>query len=646
MGFRPDYWYLGSYINKLRYHIQTNIGRKRKIYNFPICAFTATAINGGLDDSVGQTIISLYMNNPIKYIGYVKRDDISFDINICEREKLLVKSYEKKKTKILSERLQTWLDGKEKTVVYFPYATMADEADKGIKGFVGIKTDNKIGKYIGKNVNELSIEKFNEAKRENLKKFHSGELLILYATKAFGMGIDIDDIKNVYHYAASGNLCDYVQEIGRVARKQSMQGVVSIDFFSNDMTYIRRLFGMSQIKMYQIKKVIYEIYNTYKNKKNRNFLISPQSFTYIFNVKGSDEKSETKAINKLKTCLLMLENDFYDKYGFKVLISRPQTVFTKAYVVIDREQEKYVLNSRYGEYFKFEHQGRHYEPQISGGLLSDIGDIYTVDLKQIWENFYKEMSFLQFKYLYFNYEKDIENLIMPEIKDYCKPRQQVNIEARNDLNLQELRNLLIEDFNYIGDTLYDKFHKKYFNLDDFINAIKERYTKDQARIIGNTLFELVDPKGRCVKKRFSQKDNSNEYMLSSGNFKEFMCRPINKSQVIANFCDCAGSTYSSYINISEKENVALKLMSIFDYISYEIVGGEEPEIFIRLNDPKRIENIAMDKVRYSNSYVNTAREKNDRDVKILLKFFTELNSDEERWDYIENYFLGRDVLNE
>ena len=87
-------------------------------------------------------------------------------------------------------------------------------------------------------------------------------------------------------------------------------------------------------------------------------------------------------------------------------------------------------------------------------------------------------------------------------------------------------------------------------------------------------------------------------------------------------------------------------MSIFNYISYGIVGGEETEILIRLNDPKRIENIAMDKVRYSNSYVNTAREKNDRDVKILSKFFTELNSDEERWDYIENYFLGRDVLNE
>ena len=69
VGFRPDYWYLGSYINMIRNQIQTSQGKKRKVYHFPICAFTATAINGGLDDSVSETIISLYMENPIKYIG-------------------------------------------------------------------------------------------------------------------------------------------------------------------------------------------------------------------------------------------------------------------------------------------------------------------------------------------------------------------------------------------------------------------------------------------------------------------------------------------------------------------------------------------------------------------------------------------------
>lgn len=100
------------------------------------------------------------------------------------------------------------------------------------------------------------------------------------------------------------------------------------------------------------------------------------------------------------------------------------------------------------------------------------------------------------------------------------------------------------------------------------------------------------------------------------------------------------------MNIANDEwsNIALKLLSIFNYISYEIVGGEEPEIFIRLNDPQKIKNIVLGNAFYSNNYVNKAKQKHDRDVSILLKFFKELTTDNERWDYIEDYFLGYDVL--
>ncbi|RGZ69034.1 ATP-dependent DNA helicase RecQ [Eubacterium sp. AM49-13BH] len=309
MGFRPDYWYLGEYINRLRNQIQTTSGKTRKTYNFPICAFTATAINGGTDDSVSDTIISLNMQNPVKFIGYARRDDIEFDIRICEIGKLPNSDYELKKTQVMSSRIIKWLEGKEKTIVYFPYAQNAFDASRGVKGFVGIKIDPRIGVFTGKNVDELSTEMFNEKKRETFDKFRKGEQLIIYATKAFGMGVDIDDVQNVYHYAVSGNLCDYIQEIGRAARKPGMTGIAETDFFFNDMIYMNKLFGMSQIKQYQIKKVLEGIYDVYKSKKgSRNFLISPQSFTYIFNGKGL--KDEEQCINKLKTCLLMLERTY------------------------------------------------------------------------------------------------------------------------------------------------------------------------------------------------------------------------------------------------------------------------------------------------------------------------------------------------
>ena len=364
VGFRPDYWYLGGYINRLRNQIQTKWNKDKKVAHFPICAFTATAVNGGLDDSVSETIISLYMENPIKYIGYVKRDNIRFNISVREANKLANPVYEERKAIDLIARINEWIASNTKTIAYFPYASYAGDALRGVKSFAG-KTFNrdKVALYTGRNLEEVSTAVLAERKRKAFDEFRSGEKPVMLATKAFGMGVDINNIVNVYHYAVTGNLCDYVQEIGRVARKPGMIGYAITDYYYNDISFMQRLFGMSQIKQYQINLVLSGIYNTFKNKKeNRSFLISPESFTYIFTGKNAHD-NEDKQINKLKTCLLMLEKDLYDKYNFKVLVSRPQGVFTKAYVVIRKECEKHVLDSQYGKYFSFVAPGRVREKQ-------------------------------------------------------------------------------------------------------------------------------------------------------------------------------------------------------------------------------------------------------------------------------------------
>ena len=79
VGFRPDYWYLGSYLNRMRTK-QDKSGKNKKYYPFPIFACTATAVNGGPDDTVRETVVSLYLNDPIIKIGPVKRNNIEFEI--------------------------------------------------------------------------------------------------------------------------------------------------------------------------------------------------------------------------------------------------------------------------------------------------------------------------------------------------------------------------------------------------------------------------------------------------------------------------------------------------------------------------------------------------------------------------------------
>ena len=651
-GFRPDYWYLGGYINRLRNQIQTKWNKDKKVAHFPICAFTATAVYGGLDDSVSETIISLYMENPIKYIGYVKRENIRFNISVRSAGKLANPLYEDRKAADLVARINEWIAADAKTIAYFPYASYAGDALRGIKSFAGKTFDrDKAALYTGRNLDDVSTAVQVERKRKAFEEFRSGEKPVMLATKAFGMGVDINNIVNVYHYAVTGNLCDYVQEIGRAARKPGMTGYAITDYYYNDISFMQRLFGMSQIKQYQINLVLSGIYNTYKNKKeNRSFLISPESFTYIFTGKDKGD-SEDKQINKLKTCLLMLEKDLYDKYTFKVLVSRPQGIFTKAYVVIRKESEKRVLHSQYGKYFSFVAPGRLHEQQSDSSVtVSDTGDVFSLDLKAVWEEHYPNLSFPQFKYWYFNRSSNSKDKveIMPDIRDEFSIRQKVSVETKGGLLLCDVRAKLLEDFGYIADTLYAAFKRKYFTLEEFANAISPKYGATKARIISNSIFQLADPESRCVKHRAFDNHAASQYTLSNGTFKEVLNRSITRSQFIKNLDGNNNTSLSRFMPLSPegKDVTALKLLSIFDYATYEIVGGEQPEIFIRLNDPEKIRRIVHGEIKYSNSYVTRAKQKHEREVKILRKFFTDSLGDEARWDYIERYFLGGDVLHE
>ena len=87
----------------------------------------------------------------------------------------------------------------------------------------------------------------------------------------------------------------------------------------------------------------------------------------------------------------------------------------------------------------------------------------------------------------------------------------------------------------------------------------------------------------------------------------------------------------------------LKLLSLLDLVSFEILGGNSPEIFIRLNAPDKIKNIVEDRMIYKNRYVELAKEKHYRSVKIIDYFFRNFDDDDDRWDFIERYFLGEDL---
>ena len=52
-----------------------------------------------------------------------------------------------------------------------------------------------------------------EDRKDTYEKFKTGEIVILFATKAFGMGMDIPNIHFVTHYSPPSTFEDFLQEV-------------------------------------------------------------------------------------------------------------------------------------------------------------------------------------------------------------------------------------------------------------------------------------------------------------------------------------------------------------------------------------------------------------------------------------------------
>ena len=165
----------------------------------------------------------------------------------------------------------------------------------------------------------------------------------MISTKAFGMGVDVPDIAQVYHYAPTGNLADYVQEIGRCARDKNMTGVATEEYLSGDLSQLKRLHGMGELRQYQLREILHKLYWMYSQKKHRNLLVSPDAFGYLFD---SDDVE-----NRVKTGLLLLAKDLENAYGFPVLVVRPKAMFTTCYANVPTEIEQEFLE-KYGDFVK------------------------------------------------------------------------------------------------------------------------------------------------------------------------------------------------------------------------------------------------------------------------------------------------------
>ena len=81
-----------------------------------------------------------------------------------------------------------------------------------------------------------------------------------------------------------------------------------------------------------------------------------------------------------------------------------------------------------------------------------------------------------------------------------------------------------------------------------------------------------------------------------------------------------------------------QILEIFQLGSYEVTGGENPRIYVRINDPFRLRSEAFSE--YSNDLLEDINLRHQTGVHLMREFFESDLTSDQRWDFIEDLFLG------
>ena len=602
--FRVDYWFLGTHLRKVR---------KYSGHKFPIIAVTATAVYGGSNDMVFDCIDSLYLVDPHKFIGKIIREDIKFLIG---REEVPNSGFERHKYKqTVSFIKRIAKDTSLKTLVYAPYTKHVKQIYDDLPDEVKEET----AKYFG------TLDQ--DSKSNSYLEFLSNEKRIMICTKAFGMGVDISDIIIAYHHAPSGQLSDYVQEIGRIAREKNLTGYAVINFSEKDLWFSKLLHGMSAIKKWEIKDVLRKLNKLYQRELTQNLLISVDDFAHIFqNPQDLDQK--------VMTALMMIEKDYLIKSRFNVIIARPKKLFTRVYGRMTNSNFK-----KFQEIFK----------ETSVKLLEQISTsdnvIAEINLDSIWKNYFKDMSFPILKAKYFKNElfNQYNIVIAPQLKISFV------LEESFDESYNKIDSILT--------TIQSAFTKMdgFFTEEDLLEKLS-KHRRDEELVkklvrhflsvyssVQEGMTRLYDPNSFLQKRRNGDKlmyrvfgsKFASEFLSLKRYFENLFTNGMTDNTKISKFI-----TKDSHSGV-----LAVRLgylLEICEIGSFELSGGESPMIFLRINDPRKL---AYDATHGdgSNILLEDVHRRHRLSNEIFNHFFLRDFSDFERWQFIEDYFLGKEI---
>ncbi len=271
--FRVDYLYIGDFIKNIQ---EQKIGSNK----IPVSCFTATAKQKVVQDICDYFKRKLNLDLKI-YATKATRANLKYHVIYQEDDD------QKYKT------LRSLIEEKNcPTIVYVSRtkttAVLAEKLNQD--GFVARAFNGKMD---------------SREKVENQDAFIHGDVQIIVATSAFGMGVDKDNVQLVVHYEISDSLENYVQEAGRAGRNQSLEADCYVLFNEKDLDKHFLLLNQTKLSLSEIQQVWKAIKSLTKNRT-----ILKRSPLEIAREAGFDDPNGDVETH-VKTAILALEEAGY-----------------------------------------------------------------------------------------------------------------------------------------------------------------------------------------------------------------------------------------------------------------------------------------------------------------------------------------------
>ena len=146
-----------------------------------------------------------------------------------------------------------------------------------------------------------------ERKHEVQERFRVGELRIIAATNAFGMGIDKPDIRLVVHGDIPGSLENYLQEAGRAGRDRN-PAVCVLLFNSEDVERQFSLSARSRLARHEIGAILKALRRLDTRGKHSGEVVATPGEIVREETEQEFERDKTTDDTRVKTAVAWLED--------------------------------------------------------------------------------------------------------------------------------------------------------------------------------------------------------------------------------------------------------------------------------------------------------------------------------------------------